>query len=248
VSILEVNKKYSIIHFRTFVNIHYLQHVPFEDCGIIKAWSASHGYSLSSTPVYQHTNFPSLDTIDLLVVLGGPMGADEEKQHPWLVPEKRFIEEAIKRGKKVMAICLGSQILARVLGAKVYANPQKEIGWFPVQMTPDAARSNLFMTLPKELMVFHWHGDTFDLPQGAKHIASSKACQHQAFTYNNERVVGLQFHCEITAPLLASMIQHEGEELIKAPFVQTASEINQQSSRINASNETMKTLLIHLTE
>jgi GMP synthase (glutamine-hydrolysing) len=186
-----------------------------------------------------------MDTIDMLVVLGGPMGADEEKQYPWLRAEKLFIEKAIKHNKHILAICLGSQILARVLGAKVYPNAQKEIGWHPIKMTPEANRSNLFTTLPRELTVFHWHGDTFDIPQGATHIAHSKACPHQAYTYNNERVVGLQFHFEITAPLLDNMIAHEEEELVSAAFVQTATEIKQQSAHFASSQQAMTTLLIH---
>lgn len=230
------------------MNIHYLQHVPFEDAGIIKEWAKAHGHSLSSTPMYADAKLPDAEAIDMLVVLGGPMGADEEREFPWLREEKRFIEQVIKREKKVLAICLGSQILARVLGAKVYQNPQKEIGWMPVTMRPEAKRSNLFSTLPQELTVFHWHGDTFDLPSGATHIASSKACLHQAYTYNSERVVGLQFHFEITEPLLASMIQHEGAELIKAPFVQTEQEIKRLSGAMAKSGREMQTLLIHLAE
>ena len=132
-----------------------------------------------------------------MIVMGGPMNIYEEKKYPWLLREKCFIEDATKTGKVVIGICLGAQIIADVLGANVYAGEHKEIGWFPIFRTKEAGESIVFRDFPSELEVFHWHGDSFDLPSGCIRLAESAACPNQAFIYD-ERVVGLQFHLEVT--------------------------------------------------
>src|SRR5262249_47695751 len=137
-----------------------------------------------------------LQEIDLVVVLGGPMNIYEEDKFPWLIAEKKFIRQAIEEKLAVLGLCLGSQLIADVLGAKIYPNDEKEIGWFPVEVTEAALKHRLFSHWPNFFTPFHWHGDTFDLPEGAIHLARSQACRNQAFLYQ-DRVVGLQFHLEI---------------------------------------------------
>jgi GMP synthase (glutamine-hydrolysing) len=206
------------------VNIHCLQHVPFEGPAAIAQWAAARGHSLATTPLHADDPLPPIGEIDRLVVMGGPMNIYEEDRYPWLAREKRFIGEAVAAGKTVVGVCLGAQLLADVLGAKVRRNRQKEIGWFPVEWTAAARRSAMFGFLPERLEAFHWHGDTFDLPAGALHLARSEACENQAFLWDG-RVLGLQFHLEATAQSVRLLTENCADELVPGPFIQTAGEI-----------------------
>ncbi len=112
---------------------HYLQHVPFEGLGSIKSWLKKSGYEISNTQFFNSKVLPSIDEIDLLVVMGGPMSVNDEAKYPWLVEEKKFIRNTIEAGKSVLGICLGAQLIASSMGVKVFSNSEKEIGWFPVE-------------------------------------------------------------------------------------------------------------------
>jgi GMP synthase - Glutamine amidotransferase domain len=207
------------------MRIHYFQHVPFEGLGNIEEWINAKGYPLSSTRFYEdNVLLPKLDDIDWLIIMGGPMGAYEENIYPWLAAEKRFIGQAISRGTKVLGICLGAQLIAAALDAKVYPNTYKEIGWFTLNLTKEGIASALFRSLPSEFVGFHWHGDTFDLPTGAKHLAESVACRNQAFSYKNH-VLALQFHLDVRRDSIEEWVQSGAEELIEAPYIQTAGEM-----------------------
>ena len=186
------------------MHLHYLQHVPFEGLGSIETWAQAAEFQISATRFHAQDRLPAVDEIDWLVIMGGPMNIYAERQHPWLIQEKAFISRAIAKGKVVLGICLGAQLVADVLGAKVFANPCKEIGWFPVYKTKD---------------VLHWHGDAFDLPADAIHLARSQACVNQGFVYE-DRVIGLQFHLETTAPGLQRLISHCKHEIDDSAFVQ----------------------------
>jgi GMP synthase-like glutamine amidotransferase len=133
-------------------------------------------------------------------------------------------------------------LIASALGARVYPNTQKEIGWFPVKKTSAGSSSNLFGKLPERFMAFHWHGDTFDLPAGAEWLAESDACRHQAFTYR-AAVLGLQFHLEAEAANIDLLIEHCGHEIMQAPFIQPAARIREQIDLCKESNARMHTLL-----
>jgi len=139
------------------MKLHWLQHVPFEGLGIIEEWAETNSFEFSCTRLHADEQLPRIGSFDWLVVMGGPMGIYDHEEHPWLVAEKRFIKNAIDAGKTVLGICLGAQLIADVLGAKVYAGPQKEIGWFPIRRAEGAPE-----IIPEELTAFHWHGDTFD--------------------------------------------------------------------------------------
>jgi GMP synthase-like glutamine amidotransferase len=206
------------------MRIHCLQHVPFEGPAAIADWAAAGGHSLRTTHVYRGEDLPPLDGFERLVVMGGPMGVHDAAEHPWLTAEKAFLRQVVDGGKSIVGICLGAQLLAEVLHARVYRGPQKEIGWFSVDLTEAAHRSRVFGGLPKRLEVFHWHGDTFDLPPGACHLASSKACAHQAFLYAG-RVLGLQFHLESTPQSVRAIIDHCAGEIVPAPYVQTSEQM-----------------------
>ncbi len=202
------------------MRIHYFQHVPFEGLGNIEGWVRSKNYALSATRFYAADPLPKIDEIDWLVIMGGPMGACEDKKHPWLTAEKNFIEASIKAGKKVLGICLGAQLIASVLGDKVYPHIHKEIGWFPLMLTAEGRASDVLKGFPAELPVFHWHGDTFSLPRGAVHLAATAACRNQAFAYGS-KVIGLQFHLDVKRMMVEQLIEHGAAELVKAQYIQS---------------------------
>ncbi|MDZ7289424.1 MAG: type 1 glutamine amidotransferase [candidate division KSB1 bacterium] len=227
------------------MNIHYFQHVWFEGPAGIEAWAAARGHQISATRFYAGDPIPRLERLDWLVIMGGPMSVHDEAQYPWLLEEKRFIAEAIKSDKSVIGICLGAQLVAHVLGARIYRNAHKEIGWFPVHKTPQANTSNIFKIFPAELEVFHWHGETFDLPAGVIHLARSAACENQAFIYD-ERVIGLQFHLETTRESASQLIENGRDELVAAPFIQTPENMLANQQRFDRINATMDSLLNRL--
>lgn len=224
------------------MNIHYIQHVAFEGLGSIESWVQQNTHVLTGTRPYLNEEFPPIEGIDLLIVMGGPMNIYEESQYPWLVQEKKFLEKAINKGRPVLGICLGAQLLAGVLGARVYAGRNKEIGWFPVETTETARTSTLFSTFPQCLEAFHWHGDTFDIPQGATHIARSAGCENQAFVYD-ERIVGLQFHLETTLASAQQLLTNCADEIIPGPYIQEAQAITGNNRRFDTINAAMHQLL-----
>lgn len=222
------------------MHLHYLQHVPFEGPGFIEEWAVAGGVQLTRTRLYAGEHPPSLASFDGLVIMGGPMGIHDHEGHPWLPAEKAFIAEAIEAGRTVIGICLGAQLIAEVLGAKVYPGPNKEIGWFPLRRAPEAPE-----WMPDKLTAFHWHGDTFDLPEEATLLASSDACHNQGFIYR-DRVVGLQFHLESTHQSIEALIGNCGEELVDAPYIQSGEQIRNGHSNIAGINAVMDNLLNNL--
>lgn len=226
------------------MRVHYLQHVSFEGLGSIAAWCSRSSYSVSQTKLYNAETLPQADEVDLLIILGGPMSVNDERLFPWLVEEKRFIARVIELGKPVLGICLGAQLIACALGARVYRNAAKEIGWFPVRAVT-GLEDSLF-AFPNEIEVFHWHGETFDLPNGARLLASSEGCRNQAFQYGH-KIVGLQFHLETTPDLLKSLVNNCGDELVDAPFIQSEDALlSTPMDRFRRVNEIMEELLAFL--
>jgi len=202
------------------LRIHYIQHVPFEGPASIGLWADMHGHAMTATRVYENPHFPELESFDWLVIMGGPMGVYDDDQYLWLPAEKRFVRKAVDNGKTVIGICLGAQLIADVLGAKVFKNQYKEIGWFPVELTHAAAVSDKFGFLPERFTAFHWHGDTFSLPEGAVHLARSRGCEHQAFLCT-DRILGLQFHLESTQQSVLDLAGNCKEEIIPDTYIQS---------------------------
>lgn len=196
---------------------HVLQHVSFEGLGSIGPWLAQRKARVVLTRFFDSPRLPDLADLDLIIAMGGPMSVNDEADLPWLVDEKRFIAEAILAGKAVLGICLGAQLIAAALGARVYPGPHKEIGWFDIESTSNGP--DLFK-FPGTASVFHWHGETFDLPPGASRLARSAACENQAFQVGSN-VIGLQFHLETTPESAESMISHCRHELTEGPFIQS---------------------------
>lgn len=201
---------------------HYFQHVPFEGLGSIESWLQAAGYEITNTRFFESVKLPDLKKTDLLIVMGGPMSVNDEDKFPWLVSEKKFIYEAIHAGRPVLGICLGAQLIASAGGARVYRNHTKEIGWYPLYGIP-SDDSSIFQ-FPPSLKVFHWHGETFDLPSGASCLAKSDGCENQAFQIGKS-VIGLQFHLETTPNAAQELVSYCREELVPTKYIQTEEEI-----------------------
>jgi GMP synthase-like glutamine amidotransferase len=201
----------------TPLRLHGIRHESFEREAEIAVWASQRGHSLTHTDLWNGEALPELHSFDWLVVMGGPMGVYDEDQYPWLAGEKRFLRQAVDAGKLVLGVCLGAQLLSVVLGGQVSRNRFAEIGWHEVQATPQAAspggQSRVFADLPPAYEAFHWHGDTFSIPEGALWTAKSMACAHQAFETCGGRVVGLQFHLETNAASLNELAEHCAHEI-----------------------------------
>ncbi len=227
------------------MRVHYLQHVAFEGLGSMADWFAGRGDAVSSTQLYQDKIEISARDFDLLVVMGGPMGVYDEDKYPWLAAEKQLIGDAIEQGKRVLGVCLGAQLIATVLGAPVTKNREPEIGWFLIRKRREAAYSAIGRVLPDQLTAFHWHGDTFAIPDAAIPLYQSDTCKNQGFVFE-DRVVGLQFHLETTPESAAALVQHCADELVEAPYVQSAAVILDDRRNYSAIHETMQRLLAAL--
>ncbi len=178
------------------------QHVPYEILGTLDPLFRNYGLRI------RYVNFgrdpgarPRLRGYHGLVVLGGPMGVDEVDAHPHLATELDLIQDAIRREIPVLGVCLGAQLIAKALGAEVRRSGVPEIGWYDVTPTEAGAQDPLFSSFNGTEMIFQWHADTFDLPEGAVHLASSQGCPSQAFRYR-DNVYALQFHLEVDAPMI----------------------------------------------
>jgi GMP synthase-like glutamine amidotransferase len=220
-----------------------LQHVVFEGPAGIAGWAAARGISSRIVHLYDGPALPSLSDFDMLTIMGGPMSANDEAQFAWLGPEIALVRDAIAADKTVLGICLGAQIIAKALGARVYPGKAKEIGWFPVQRT---AQSHLFDGLPNSFTPFHWHGDTFDLPPGSELLAKSEITENQPFAFS-KRVLGLQFHMEATGDSVRALLGGAGHEIGDGTFEQQPDAILAGLSHCAAISPLLDTVLDRLT-
>ena len=206
-----------------------LRHVEQEHMGTIaralKQAKQSYGY----LDLYRDGRLPeSLDGYRGLIVMGGPMGVYETEKYPFLQGEQRLIQQATQRGLPALGICLGAQLIASALGARVYPGPKKEIGWYPVEIT---TQDDLTVDLPSRFLAFHWHGDTFDLPAGAVRLFRSELYENQGFRYGSN-VYAIQFHFEITAAMIDDWLRDPGcqAEIASLPEVMPAA-IREQTAQ-----------------
>jgi GMP synthase (glutamine-hydrolysing) len=186
-----------------------LRHVAFEDLGSFEKPLIEAGFAVEYRDVAAGNLLRGGPDPDLLIVLGGPIGAYEETAYPFILDELSLLKRHMDRGRPTLGICLGAQLMARALGARVYPGPEKEIGWKPIELTPPGAKSPLRHL--DGIPVLHWHGDTFDLPDGCDLLASTDICRQQAFS-KGPNILGLQCHLEITASAMEYwLIGHSGE-------------------------------------
>lgn len=211
------------------MEIHYLQHVPHEALGSTAEWTEKQGHRVTGTRLFAGELPPETIDFDWLFVMGGPMNIYQEAEYPWLVPEKAYIRRAIEAGKTVIGICLGAQLVSEVLGVPTVSNGQQEIGWFPLQRGA-AVESPLETLLPNtEVSAFHWHGDRFELPEGARPFAGSAACPNQGYVWRRQ-VWAFQFHPEVTRDVAAAFISADAP-LPEGPFVQSPAAMLAEAER-----------------
>lgn len=196
-----------------------IQHAESETMGLLEpfcrelgiAWHLCRPYAGEPVP-------PATQPYQGVIVMGGPMNVEENERYPFLAEEVRLLQSALRRQVPVLGICLGAQLLAKAAGAEVFHGPAPEIGWFPVQLTEQGQQDPLWTGLPTEFVTFHWHGDTFDLPPKAIHLASSQQYAHQAFRLG-EQAYGIQFHLEITPELVQRWVA-ESPQVEPAPILE----------------------------
>lgn len=190
-----------------------LQHVPFEGPGAIAPWLRAHGHSVEICALFEGQPLPSLNELEALVVMGGPMGVHDTGAYPWLGPECDLLQKVMSKDLPLLGICLGAQLMALALGAEVHPGPSREIGWWPLQVEAGA------LPIQSGSEVFHWHGDRFDLPENCQSLARTEPCPHQAFRLG--RALGLQFHLETTPEGVDALIRHGQSDLTSpGPWVQ----------------------------
>jgi GMP synthase-like glutamine amidotransferase len=237
------------------VKVHYLQHAPFEGLGSISVWLAARGARVSGTRLFAGEELPSAHDADWVIALGGPMSVNDEGTLPWLAAEKSFLHGAIQAGRTVLGICLGAQLIASALGARVAPGAHREVGWFPVERVeaapggargsaPDApdAPGAAAALLPRRFTAFHWHGESFELPRGAAHLARSAGCENQAFSVG-PRVLGLQFHLETTPEAAAALCRSCPQDLEPGSYVQSREEMLAAAPSFREANRLMEDLL-----
>lgn len=213
------------------MKIHCLQHLKNETLGSIGTWASLKGHRLTKTFLYEKPDFPEPEDFDLLLIMGGTMSVYQEKEFPWLRPEKEFVKKVIDAGKPVLGSCFGAQLIAEVLGGKVTRNRFKEIGWHRVKAlagenlkTEGEINPELPAGLFPEFTAFMWHGDTFETPAGAVRLFESEACPNQGFIYKGN-ILGLQFHPEADRQWIRNLIEDSGHELVEGKFIQSKEEI-----------------------
>ncbi|WP_456440627.1 type 1 glutamine amidotransferase [Caldithrix abyssi] len=228
------------------MRVHFLQHVPFETPGILTE-ALKDRADISFTRFFNGEALPRTSDLDLLVVMGGPMSVHDESVFSWLKDEKRFVENVIKQGKSVLGICLGAQLIAEALGARVFKGAHREIGWFDITRAPEVASSSFASFWPETITAFHWHGEMFEIPAGALRLAFSQACENQGFVFEN-RVWAFQFHLEVTPREIEGLLKHCAGELDGSAFVQNAEEIRHNMALCRPANALMKRVVEEMSE
>ena len=181
------------------MNVLVLQHISCEPPGVYEDVLVERGATIHRVEVDEGGELPAAGTFDAIVAMGGPMSATDDATLPWLTAEKRLIAEAVRGGTPYWGVCLGVQLLAAALGARVYAGEEPEVGLLPVELTAEGRADPVFAGAPADLVTLQWHGDTFDLPAGAVRLAGSDAYPNQAFRF--ERAYGVQFHLEVSTEM-----------------------------------------------
>lgn len=199
-----------------------LKHVRYEGPAYFPEWAGRTGHCLEEFLVPE-TGLPEAGEHDRVIVIGGPMSVWETERYPWLGDEKRFLADVSAAGIPVFGICLGAQLLAEHLGARVAPGPAKEIGWHTLTTQPPARSTWLGDALPEKFVSFLWHGDFFELPDGAVPVAGSEAHPIEGFVHGAS--LALQFHLEVTAPWAHRLLERDARELVDGPFIQSAAEI-----------------------
>lgn len=223
-----------------------IHHVPFEGLGSIETLVGGKNHTYTRLEAWKNPTYPEPDKFDILIIMGGPMSVGDAESLSWLPAEKDFIKKSIASGKMILGVCLGGQLIAEVLGARVQKGPKKEIGWFEITKHPKADESMIGRLLPRKFDAFHWHGETFDIPAGALPMGSSEACTNQGFILDN-RIIALQFHLETTPETAGALIENCSSDLNDGgDFVQNAAEMLKDPNRFRRSNSLMRRIWVEI--
>ena len=223
------------------MRLHCLQHLPFDDAEVLTEWAEQRGHELKRTNVFDDGQLPSLGDFDALIILGGLLHVHQHDVYPWLVAEKQLIRDCIDGDRPILGICLGGQLIADVLGAKV-GRGEKEIGWYPIDLTPDARRFDYFADWPDRIRPLSFHTDAFDLPPGAVRIARSELCPDQGFTLGG-KIIGLQFHIEYTIENIKALVETVAERSSNPALVESARSVLNEPDRVAPMRELFEQLL-----
>ncbi len=208
-----------------------IKHTEREGPGLIEEFLIERDLPFQILDLSLVPTLPKPDGFSHIIVLGGPMNVYEEERYPFLKTEDLFLKEAIQRGRTILGVCLGAQLIAKALGVKVFKAPLKEIGWYEVILTDEGLKDPLFSLFPRRFSVFQWHEDTFELPQRAKLLVTSATVPHQAFRYG-ETIYGIQFHLEMTAEMVQTWLEEDELEVQKSEILrQTEKEIERYQRR-----------------
>jgi len=237
---------YVVAMTRDGPRVHWIQHVPFEGLGSIETWLSARGARVGASRMYERPVFPRIRDVDLLIIMGGPMSVNDEAAFPWLREEKRFVAGALDAGIAVLGVCLGAQLIASALGAAVYRNEHAEIGWFPIERARESS-GMVADALPQRMDAFHWHGETFDLPAGARLIARSEGCRNQAFVIG-DAVAAFQFHLETTPASARALVDSCRGDLVPGRYIQAEGQILAPGDRFQRINAVMDVVLSRLAE
>ena len=220
----------------TIMRVHVFQHVGSEGVGSMREWFHTKNAIIKTTRVDLNQTLPDINDIDWLIIMGGPMSVYEEDKYPWLKPEKQFIRQAIENNIRILGICLGGQLIASAMGAKVYANSQQEIGWFVIKKT-----HNIASWLSSGQTFLCWHGDCFDLPENAISFSTSDITIHQGFCLG-PRIWALQFHIEAKQGTTDVFYRVTGSSLPQGDYVQNLEQLS-SNTHLATSKETVFALL-----
>jgi GMP synthase (glutamine-hydrolysing) len=197
------------------MNVLILKHADSEGPGLIEPWLKNGKIPYRVLNLESENSLPAVDDWSHIILMGGPMNVYEEDRYPFLKKEDLFIKESIQRGKMLLGICLGAQLIAKALGARVSKAPVKEIGWYDVSLTEEGSKHPLFSDFPRTFSVFQWHGDTFEIPHSGKLLVTASPVPHQAFCYGGN-AYGLQFHLEVTGEMIREWMETDEKELQKS--------------------------------
>jgi GMP synthase-like glutamine amidotransferase len=227
------------------MQIAILEHAAHETPANILPWAETNGHEVQRIKLYDGEKLPAPEANDAVIVMGGPMGVHDEEKFPWLQDEKAFLKKARDAGKKLVGFCLGSQLLADLLGAKILKAPYKEIGWFTLELTPEAKQAPLFEGIESPFLAFQWHGDTFELPAGALPVARGNVVKEQGFVVGDQ-ILALQFHPEVNWDEVARWIKQgtaEMNEAAKNPYIQRPYQLLASPERFVQAEAMLHTLL-----
>ncbi len=209
----------------------------------ISFWAAEKGHQVNQTFVCNHEELPPVDSFDWLMVMGGSQHGWDEQGNPWLREEKALLGKALAKGKIIMGICFGAQLLAETLGGQIFPNDHQEIGWHEVSLNREGQESFLFQNIPSDFVTFHWHSDHFSLPRSCTRLAGSKATENQAFVAKDCPLVGLQFHPEYTRDMVKYDAGQHGQDWVPDMFVSSGDEVLARTEMLSDTYWLMETLL-----